>query len=302
MGFLDSLTGFFTGEGGESRNQQEVVQNVNTDVTGSSNQETQGKQKTTGTQQSTAQTQQQQQTATQLFSPEDMQALQGVLATLVNNFGTNGGTVPKIFTDASAEAVQAGQALNTRAAGAQEQIMQQITPIIAEARRTGEREIGTAQTQLGSVVGSTLDSGVTAATADARAALESQLASLNAQLTIGARETETDERTKALTAILGAAQTGGGLANQSAVSGVGNISEIANILRGAQATQTTTGQTQAQETVTTEQLVEALQNIFNKFGQSTRSVSQSSGTSNTQTEQRGSFLDMLNGIGGLANP
>lgn len=297
-----SIVDFFTGESGRSQNEQHISQNVDTDVSGESSQETASRSTTTGSQETTATTGQQQQTQTRLFSPEEEQALQGVLAGLIQNFQTQGGTVPDTFLNATGEAVNAAGALQSRAGTAEADILGQIQPIVSEARRSGERQIGRARTDLGTVTGSTQDSTAVAATAEAEAALQSQLAALESELTIGARNTQTDEMTRAITAMLGSAQAGGELANLGVTSGVGNITEVANLLRGASAETSSTGQVETREAVTTEQLTEALQNVFNEFDQQTRSRTSGSSTSDTRTTQSGSLLDLLNGIGGLANP
>lgn len=119
-----------------------------------------------------------------------------------------------------------------RAAGAQEEIGKQSEASIAEARRSGERELGRLQTDLAQQAGGTKgNSFVVGATAEGRAALESQLAALSSQLNINARNTQTTEFNNAIQGLV-----------QSAAADTGSASAIAqlsNVLRGSKATSTT---------------------------------------------------------------
>lgn len=302
MGFLGGFLDFFSEETGETRNQGEVSQNVNTDVAGSQSTETGSRTKSSGTQSTDATTQQTQTTTQKLFSPEEEEALKGVLAGIIGQFGAQGGTVPQEFLNASSAAVGDAGELSSRSKGAEEALQAQFAPILSEARRSGEKNIAGSVSRLAGAVGGGLDSGVAAVEAEANAELESRLAALNSELNINARGVETDERTKAITALLAGAESGGQLSNLSSTSGIGNIAEISSLLRGATTSSETSGQVVSQQEMTTAQLSEALQEVFSKFDQSTRSKSSGSSTSNTQTSQTGSLLDVLNGIGGLANP
>lgn len=298
IAIFGGIVDFFTGESGEQKTNQYVTQHTNTDTTGKTSQETASQQTQTGTQQASGSTQQQQTTTTKLFTPEEEEILRNMLSSL----GTQESGVSPEFINAARGAIGAAGDLNTRAAGAEEAISSQIAPIIANARRQGERDIGRGRTQLAGAAGSGLDSGVVAATAEAEADLASRLAALESELAINARGVETDERTRAITALLAGGEAGANLETLGSRTQVGNVAEIANLLRGASAETTTTGEAQTEETVTTEQLTEALQNLFTEYDQQSRTRTAGNTTGLTRSTQRGSLLDLLNGIGGLASP
>ena len=115
--------------------------------------------------------------------------------------------------------------LTQRAAGADAAF--DPTPIVGEARRVGERELAQTMTQLASSTGSSQNSLLQALGMEGRGDLESQLASLAAQLQTQSRQAATGE----ITAAAGAGQ------NQ--------LVQLLDILKGAQ----TTGQTDSSQQV-----------------------------------------------------
>lgn len=150
---------------------------------------------------------------------------------------------------------QLGTFLVSRAEGAENALNAQTGAILNEARRSGQREVDRLQTDLAQAAGgSTANSFVLGATAEAQAALESQLAAAAAGFAQQNRGVATAEFQNAIDAL------SSGIAGQATSTQA--ISQLVNVLRGA--TQTTTAtetgqnvtEVNAEETV--KELIKAL--------------------------------------------
>lgn len=134
---------------------------------------------------------------------------------------------------------------------------------LAAARREGERQVTRLNTDLATAAGgSTLNSFVAGATAEATAQLETSLAALEADLGIQARNLGTQEMMMAVEAFKAAQVAGSGDANA--------ISQLIGVLRGANST-TTTNETQNIDVTETlnEQAVETLNEIVKELTKGT---------------------------------
>lgn len=141
--------------------------------------------------------------------------------------------------------------LGTRAKTAQEDIIADIDPIIAGARREGERGLKTLETQLAQQAGGSLgNSFVTAATAEGREGLETNLARLEAELNLKARDTQTNELGAAIQA----------LSEDPSTANVANFVSLVQTLKGAQVEQesekTGTSETETELSRVLKELVE----------------------------------------------
>jgi len=143
--------------------------------------------------------------------------------------------------------------LTERALSADTDLAGIVDPIVAGARRTGERKIGQQTQALARGAGSSLNSIVAQLGLEGEAELEAQLASLEATLGLQTRQQATDELT-------GAAQIE--QAGTQISSGV-NL-QLADLLRGATTrTSGTQEQQQVSQQLTQEQqLTEALSSIL----------------------------------------
>jgi len=150
---------------------------------------------------------------------------------------------------------QLGTFLVSRAEGAEATLNNQTTAILNESRRSGQREVDRLQTDLAQAAGGSTASGfVVAATSEAQAALESQLAAASAAFAQQNRGVATTEFQTAIDAL------SSGIAGEATSTQA--IAQLVNVLRGA--TQTTqaseTGQSttnvNAEETV--KELIKAL--------------------------------------------
>lgn len=148
------------------------------------------------------------------------------------------------------------QLLLERGVGAEEAIGANTEAIINEARRIGERELLSTRTRLAQAAGgTTANTFVAGATAEGRAALESQLAALRAQLGIQARGIETEELSNV------AQLFSTGAAASAAESNA--LAQLLNILRGAtQQTQVTGTRTEDERVLATQNIVEILNELI----------------------------------------
>lgn len=148
-----------------------------------------------------------------------------------------------------------GSFLVSRAEGAENALNIQTDSILNEARRSGERQVTRLQADLAQAAGgSTANSFVAGATAEAQAALESQLAAAAATFAQQNRGVATAEFQTAIDALTSGIS--GDATNTAA------ISQLVNTLKGATATTTATetGQQQSKTdaTETVNELIKAL--------------------------------------------
>lgn len=239
-----------------------------TTTTGTKNIEEKQTQQQTGTQKTTGETRQE--STSRFLDPETEALLQNTIQAIA---GGGGGAA-----DLAASGIGAGQQsidfanlLTQRAVGTGDFVQEQIAPILSEARRVGEDELGRQVTRTGQQAGSNLNSFVQLAAAEGRADLESQLAALNADLVLQGRELESRDVATAANAL----QTAGVSASTPQAQNVEQITSLANILRGA--TAETTGTAQQEQSTETEQLATALREVLETFKTTSTTRGESSG-------------------------
>jgi len=181
------------------------------------------------------------------------QETQDLLAQLIQSAGGTIGTTSGELTDLANQLITRG--------GETEQVLQEnINAIIAESRRSGEQEIGQLQTSLATAAGSTQNTFVAGATAEAQADLEAQLAAQQGELNIAARQAGGEDLATAFSAL---AQVPGAQVQETA-----NVTALVDALKGA----TTTG-----ETISSEELT-SLENVLQDILSKTKGTAQAEGT------------------------
>lgn len=185
---------------------------------------------------------QQQDQVVELLGEEQRQQLESLVANLAGRATEGAGT----------QISDVAQLLLGNAQGAGAAAREGIEPIIAEARRTGERKLTEQETLLGAQSGSRLNTFVQQVAGEGSAALESQLAALQAQLETGARG---EEREALLQTVQGLA-TGAQAGQAEAAS----VAQIADVLRGslAKTTGTVVGETKTAEQARTEEILQEI--------------------------------------------
>jgi len=212
---------------GFSKKKEKSVSQQQTEATRDSTKRTESE-KTADTQEQ--QTQEQQRT---LFSLEVQQQLEQQLLTFL---GTGGNET--VAGASAAELASLGDFLRERASGAEAAIGEQTGALLANARREGQRELGRLQTGLARAAGSGQNSVVQLATQEAANDLQVQLAGLEAQLNLNARNTATSEFDQVIKTL--------SAAPAAAAQGTNELVQLASVLRGA--TETVTGTTERQAT------------------------------------------------------
>lgn len=263
------------------------------EVTTAEAQETQQKQITSGV---TTQDTTQQQTVTQL--DEQTQAiLQQLIQGLSGSFTEGGGTVldPSIL-EASAGNIDFSNFLSSRAMETEGVLGGSTEAIIAEARRQGENALEIQGTQLAMGAGSNLNSIVQAAQAQGQSDLATQLAALQGQLGIQARQVGSQDLATAFGARSEAARGGADISIAGQTAGVQSIAQLVAALTGA--TTETTGQISAVGTTEEQSQLEALVSSLQELVETSDTVSTTQQTGLTkQTGQDSIFGTLANVVG-----
>lgn len=169
-------------------------------------------------------------------------------------------------TDTAGQAKQAAELqtlFGEKAKTAEEDIQSQLAPILSEAERKGQRDITSLQTQLAQQAGGSLaNTFVTAATSEAQASLQSQLASLASELNLKAREQGQDEIAQAVELLA----QGPGAQTEA-------LTALVESLRGAETVQTGT------QEVTSQQVSDLVRTIDELIKGSSESETKESGFS-----------------------
>lgn len=228
-------------------------------------------QKQTGRQTQQAKTEQQ--ASGRFLDAETEQILQGIIGSIAASGGIEGGaaSVAEEGATAAGEAIDFARFLTDRSTMTSDFVAENISPIISEARRVGEDELGRLVTQAGTAAGSNLNSFVTGIAAEGRADLESQLAALAANLTIQGRELESRDVAAASSTLQNAAAG----AQLPQAQGVGQVAQLANILRGAVSETSGVSTTEAESE--SEQLMTALREVLETFESKTKGSADTAG-------------------------
>ncbi|MCH7560831.1 MAG: hypothetical protein IIC67_05605 [Thaumarchaeota archaeon] len=142
---------------------------------------------------------------TSALDPETLSILQNLIAQIG---GEGARTNLPGSLQAVAEPLEFARLLATRALGTSESISKETTAIIDEARRLGEIGIAKSGTALAEVGGSALNSVAAALQGRGQADLESQLASIAAELNIRGAELESTDLATAFASLVEGLQTG----------------------------------------------------------------------------------------------
>lgn len=201
--------------------------------------------------------QQQQITSQQLLSDEETAALSQILLGLSANLGPGGSSLSPEVSGQIGDVSNLASALTDRAGASEGDLLAQVEAIVAEASRTGQNAIEASTTQAAQGAGSNLNSIVQAASAQGEADLATQLAALEANLTLGIRKQSTDELTQAFGASAESLKAGANVELAGQQTGVANLASIAEVLSGAQS-QTLTDAISSGQVTTEEQLVELI--------------------------------------------
>ena len=179
-----------------------------------------------------------------LLGPEVQSELEGVFSQLASGIGKGTGETLK----------EIGDLVFTRASTAEQDLAVQNKAIISERRRVGERELTRLTTNLAQGAGGGVKSNtfVASATAEGRAALESQMAALEAALAKGDRTVATQELQLAAQIL----QSG----SASEAQQVQALSSIVQVLRGATTTQEGTTAS-AETTAATEDITSVINSL-----------------------------------------
>lgn len=228
-------------------------------------------QTTTQKQESTGQTTQQ--TTGRFLDEATEQTLQGLISSI-----STSSSLDARLAESGIEGQQASldfaRSLTDRATQTGQFVSEQIEPILSEARRVGEDELGRQVTQIGQQAGSNLNSFVQLAAAEGRADLESQLAALNADLVLQGRELESRDVIAASNAL----QQASVQAQAPREASVNQVSQLANILRGATSETAATGTSAEQATGEIESLSNALREVLEQFEEEGRIETQGRGS------------------------
>lgn len=226
---------------------------------------------------------QQTQQLTTTLDPETLSILQNLIASIS---GDKTG-LPDEISGAISEPLDFARFLAERAAGTEDIIGENIGAIVDEARRTGEQALTAQGTQLAEASGSSLNTVNAAIQGRSRADLESQLASISAELSIRGRELGGQDLSTAFAALTEGLQTGANVSLAGRAQPIQEIASLTQLLKGA--TTQTTGETTS--TFSEEEFGEALVKLLSELTET------KIGTVNTTGTVTGTERDSL--IGGI---
>ena len=228
MGLFDSLFG--SGKT-KSKTQNETTQNRDSTTTAKSTQKTDSLTKADST--------------TKLLRDDVQNTLNDFLLGMVQEKGDGTKMTPEV------QLKELGSFLVSRAEGAENALNAQTDAIIGEARRAGTREVDRLQADLAQAAGgSKANTFVTGGTAEAQAALESQLAAASAAFAQQNRGVATTEFQAAIDALQS------GIAGEATSTAA--ISQLVNVLKGATATTNASETGSSTTNVTAEETVKEL--------------------------------------------
>ncbi len=152
-----------------------------------------------------------------------------------------------------------GDTLTTTAEGAAVELTNQVTDILNEARRSGEREVQRLQTDVAQTSGGSTDNTfVLQATAEAQAGLESQLAALGGQMALQIHQMQGQDFQNAVAALTAAAGAG----QQNAQS----LAYLVDALKGGKTASTAKG---TSKTISSEEINSVIDALTKNKGSAT---------------------------------
>lgn len=190
-------------------------------------------------------------TRTQLLEDPIRQAANSVVLALAKSSAEAAGAK-------DADLSRLASALEARALGAEDALRDSNAAVLAKARRTGERSLAQLNRGLSEQAGGVSAQGnsiVAAATADAMVDLETNLAALEGEMSVNARNVGTQEMMAAVSGFQ-QALAGGATATNA-------MAQLLGVLRGANAV-TTTDETKVLDA--TENIVRQLDEVFESEG------------------------------------
>lgn len=154
-----------------------------------------------------------------------------------------------------------GDTLTTTAEGAAKQLTRQVSGILNEARRSGEREVQRLQTDIAQTSGGSTDNTfVLQASAEAQAGLESQLAGLGGQMALQIHQMQGQDFQNAVAALSAAAGAG----QQNAQS----LAYLVDALKGGKTSSTAKG-TSKNTTISAEEINSVIDALTKSKGSAT---------------------------------
>ena len=229
---MSSITGAFSSKKQKSKSRTSAQRDTDEQTTQTGERE----------QRSTAEKQ------TSVLSAELQEMLSG-LSKRFNDDILAGGTAQQI------EAANLASLFSDRAQRAEIDTNKILAPIFAESRRAGEADLAALQTRLAQEAGGSMgNSFVTAATAEGRAMLESQLAAEEAKFSLQARDTQTQELMQALA----------GLQTDTTTGNVQNLSQLLTVLKGSTVEQKSKATTEEKSVAELSRIIKELTNSTTK--------------------------------------
>ncbi len=206
----------------------------------------------------------------------------GTLAILQNLIAQIGGegavTGLPTSLQAVAEPLDFARLLSTRALGTAEGVSKDTAAIVDEARRIGEINISKQGTALAEAGGSALNTVSAALQGRGQADLESQLASIAAELGIRGRELESADLATAFASLTEGLQTGANVSLAGAAAPTQQITALVQALKGGATTAAGTTKEQFGE----EQFISTLAELISSITETQKGTVTKAGTSKTK--------------------
>ena len=276
MGLLD----FFLGSEKKTTSSETQKVDLLTKTTG----ETIQTQETVGTK-SGEQLQKSLETTTSL-DPQTLSILQNLLASIASE---PSGLPPEIG-GAIAEPLDFARFLIQRALGTEDVIGENVSAIVDEARRTGEQALTRQGTELAEASGSALNTVNAAIQGRSRGDLESQLASIAAELSIRGRELGGQDLSTAFAALTEGLQTGANVSLAGRAEPIQEIATLAQLIKGA----TTQKTGEIKQTFSEEEFTEILSKLLSDVTEKKTGTVDITGTATTTG--RDSLISGITGI------
>ncbi|KKM05174.1 hypothetical protein LCGC14_1756770 [marine sediment metagenome] len=222
----------------------------------------------------------------------------GTLSILQNLIAQIGGEGAKTGLPESLQAVDEpldfARLLATRALGTSESVSKDTAAIVDEARRLGEIGIAKSGTALAEVGGSALNSVIASLQGRGQADLESQLASIAAELSIRGKELESTDLATAFASLTEGLQTGANVALAGEAAPTQQIVDLVNALKGG----TTTAAGTTTEKFGEEQFIFTLAELIASITETQKGTVEKTGTS--KTKESPGITDIIGSIGSLS--
>lgn len=218
----------------------------------------------------------------------------GTLAILQSLIQQIGGTGAETGLPTSLQAVDEpldfARFLSSRAIGTEDVISENVSAIVDEARRTGEQKLTAQGTQLAEAGGSALNTVNAAIQGRSRGDLESQLASIEAELSIRGRELGSRDLSTAFAALTEGLQTGANVSLAGSAAPIQEIVALVNALKGGETEAAGTSKEQSTE----EQFISTLSELISKLTETQKGTVSTTGSSTTENSP--GIIDIIGAV------